>query len=78
MVDASKRHDRTDHCGDGPCAACYPECAGCGAEIIAAVGGYWTLKLTTPEGIDGERQTFCLPCVVKLAQLGVATVPETN
>lgn len=78
MIDPSKRHDRSDHDGDGPCAACYPECAGCGAEIVAAVGGYWTLVLRTPEGIECPRQTFCLSCVVKLAQLGVATVPEEN
>lgn len=81
MIDARFRHDRTDHDGAGPCIYCNPECAGCKAEIIAAVGGYWTLRLTTPEGHRCPPKTFCLGCVIKLStQFGIdlSVAPEDN
>lgn len=74
-----ERHDRSDHDGDGPCSRCNPECACCKAELEAVTDrGYWTVVLTTPEGVACKRETFCLSCVSRLARLGVNTLPEDN
>lgn len=64
-------HERSEHNGDGPCAACYPLCAGCDCVIVAAVGDAWRVRVKDPIGREMAWQAFCLPCMVELAKVGL-------
>lgn len=50
-------------------------CNGCDADVIAIADDHWRVVVHGPSGQVTGEQVFCLPCMTKLALLGVKLLP---